>query len=623
MSTTPIELAKHYHRAGRLQEAEALYRQVLLAQPANVEALHYLGMLSLNAGRGDAGLALMLQASKLGPDDPLLFNNIGTALTMLKRFEEAISAFERSVALNPGFVEAQFNLGRLLVEVGRPDPAIASLKAALDLRPGFAHAHFELGKIYSSRHDYPAALEHLQRAIAAMPQMPEAHYQMGMLLLRMGKASSALASLQQALALRPQFAEARFALGEAQFTLGDHDAAKAAYQLSTGRRADEGTFVCTLVPMSQLAAEHGRVFRLAEPAEWQIPDPAFIGGKFGAQGGAARTNELFVGELQDAQVFSRSDLVFRKPGQAALDLMLPPQGEIANMWLELQIRYHSGHKLFIDIAPYQQISAKSGFTLLGASAPIYGHWLIDYLPKIKLLDAIPEYDGLPIYIDQGLFPTQIEALELLTGGRHEIVQVPAGASVHFERLVTASHFTFFPTHCRPGIPLTSMVSPVSIDACKYLRDTMLAACGLDASPRPAGQRGRRIFVGRSEKLRSMVNQEELHALFAKHGFELVHPEKLSFREQVRLFNEAECVAGAHGSVFINVLFCKPGAKVINLVQSHGANFASWAYAVETLGHRHLYVAGEAIHLAGMDEHHLDYRMPLELAEQALRTMGLD
>ena len=51
-----LNLALEYHRQGDLSEAERLYRQVLIAEPANVDALHLLGIVS--SGLGNYELAV-------------------------------------------------------------------------------------------------------------------------------------------------------------------------------------------------------------------------------------------------------------------------------------------------------------------------------------------------------------------------------------------------------------------------------------------------------------------------------------------------------------------------------------------------------------------------------------
>ena len=54
-----LAVAIRHQKAGQLQQAETLYRQILSQQPDNPEALHYLGLIAHQAGQGDAAIELM------------------------------------------------------------------------------------------------------------------------------------------------------------------------------------------------------------------------------------------------------------------------------------------------------------------------------------------------------------------------------------------------------------------------------------------------------------------------------------------------------------------------------------------------------------------------------------
>ena len=95
-----FDLATQHHRAGRLGEAEQLYRQVLAQQPEHADAMHCLG----------AALA----------------NQSG-------RHEVAVDLIRRAVALRPNFAEAHTNLGDALISKGQLDEAIATYRQAIAL----------------------------------------------------------------------------------------------------------------------------------------------------------------------------------------------------------------------------------------------------------------------------------------------------------------------------------------------------------------------------------------------------------------------------------------------------------------------------------------------------------
>ena len=76
---------------------------------------------------------------------------------------------------------------------------------------------------------------------------------------------------------------------------------------------------------------------------------------------------------------------------------------------------------------------------------------------------------------------------------------------------------------------------------------------------------RRLFVCRRSHSRLLLNEDEVWALLFPLGFERVEPAQVANAEQV--FSEAEAVVGVHGAALTNLLFCKPGTKVLELLPS--------------------------------------------------------
>ena len=88
----------------------------------------------------------------------------------------------------------------------------------------------------------------------------------------------------------------------------------------------------------------------------------------------------------------------------------------------------------------------------------------------------------------------------------------------------------------------------------------------------------------------MTNEDALIVAMVGLGFEIHEPEKLSIPDQIRLFREAELVVGLGGAAFFNVVFCRPGTRVVSIesstqfVDGHARLFAS-------SGHRFAFVFG--------------------------------
>ena|SRR5215469_15072395 len=97
------------HRAGRLDQAEKLYRQVLRADAASFPALHMLGFLKAQQGRYDDAIALLSKAVRKNPADAAALAHYAHALMAARRSNEALAAYDRLLEMQPANFEAHYN----------------------------------------------------------------------------------------------------------------------------------------------------------------------------------------------------------------------------------------------------------------------------------------------------------------------------------------------------------------------------------------------------------------------------------------------------------------------------------------------------------------------------------
>src|SRR5829696_763099 len=110
MTAELLQQGLNHHRAGQLQQAEAIYRQILQEKPDEPEALNLLGVIALQVGRADMAVQLLSKSVQIAPGFGSL-NNLGEALRYLGRLDEAIAAYRRSIQMNPNHVDAMGNMG--------------------------------------------------------------------------------------------------------------------------------------------------------------------------------------------------------------------------------------------------------------------------------------------------------------------------------------------------------------------------------------------------------------------------------------------------------------------------------------------------------------------------------
>jgi protein O-GlcNAc transferase len=223
-----FQLALQHHHAGRLAEAEALYRQILAIQPTHAGALHFLGVTALQAGRNDLAVEWIRRALIINPNDSGAHSNLGEACRKLGRLDEAIAAYRRALQIKPDFSEAHNNLGNALMEQGKFDDAVAACRRALDLKSDFPEAHLNLGAALAGRGQLDEAIAAYRRALQLHPDYAEAHNNLGVALVRLGRLGEALAAYRRALELNPGYAEAYSNLGNALWERGHLDESVAA-----------------------------------------------------------------------------------------------------------------------------------------------------------------------------------------------------------------------------------------------------------------------------------------------------------------------------------------------------------------------------------------------------------
>ncbi|MDR3402694.1 MAG: tetratricopeptide repeat protein [Chthoniobacter sp.] len=203
-----FDLALRHHQAGRLTDAEALYRQVLIAEPGHAEALHFLGVIAHQTGRHDLAIESIQMAIVFSPNNPAAHSNLGEIFRTCGLLDEAIAAHRRALQLKPDYAKAHHNLGVALALQGQLDEAVTAYRRALELKPDYAEAHNHLGIALAAQGKLNEAVSAYHRALELKPEYAEAHNNLGGTLAEQGQFNEAVAAYRRALQLRPDLAEA-------------------------------------------------------------------------------------------------------------------------------------------------------------------------------------------------------------------------------------------------------------------------------------------------------------------------------------------------------------------------------------------------------------------------------
>ena len=282
------------HKAGKLEEAERLYRAILQSQPAHPDANHNLGVIAVSINKADVALPLFKTALEANPKIELFWLSYIDALIKEKQFDNAKQAIKQAdkqgvAAEKLNVLEKQLttivqvNEPKLAVQIKRlslsqklkklseqkkrkkiarqnlktnnpSQQQLSSLleyyqtgrfndaeKLAVTISKDFPNHPFSwtvLGAVLETTGRKLEALDAHQTAVTLSPQDAAANYNLGNSLKELGRLDEALASYTQAIILKPDFAQAHYNLGNTLTELGRLDESLASYTQAIAFKPD-------------------------------------------------------------------------------------------------------------------------------------------------------------------------------------------------------------------------------------------------------------------------------------------------------------------------------------------------------------------------------------------------
>jgi tetratricopeptide (TPR) repeat protein len=221
-----LQTALELHRANRIDEARALYQQIVNANPLRADALGLLGVALRQLERYAEAIEPLRRATALEPQNAVHFGNLAECHRMLGNASDALTNYAKAARLAPFVAELQSNLGSLLQDAGRLEEAEAGYVAALRADPNYVEAHYNLGNLQQMRRKFSEAERCYRQALALRPNYLPAMCNLGNVLREQGNLAEALPLLQSAYAQDPDSVPAVSNLGVVLQDLGRTDEAQ-------------------------------------------------------------------------------------------------------------------------------------------------------------------------------------------------------------------------------------------------------------------------------------------------------------------------------------------------------------------------------------------------------------
>ena len=208
-----MQQAVQLHNAGQLEQAEALYIQVLSIDPNHSDALNLAGVIGYQIKNYPIGEELIKRAININPNVPHYYNNLGIIFRAQDKFGEAIFCYQQALALNPNYAEANNNLGTVYQAQKKFDEAILYFQTAIELQPNYIDAFYNLATIYRQQGKRKQAIENYTHVIRLAPNTANAHLYLANLLTQTGELTLAVQHYQTLIELQPDLVDAYYNLG--------------------------------------------------------------------------------------------------------------------------------------------------------------------------------------------------------------------------------------------------------------------------------------------------------------------------------------------------------------------------------------------------------------------------
>lgn len=258
------------------------------------------------------------------------------------------------------------------------------------------------------------------------------------------------------------------------------------------------------------------------------------------------------------------------------------------------------------------------FSMIGKYSHVWAHALVEYYPKLSVLqNAIDDSDEkitvlVPRYKDQQL--REIVFGELAKYDVNvEIVE--ENETIFAEKIYYMERPTKFTDH-EVSVALGDQLIPKK--TVETVRTMLVEPKVKKVS---VSSKYKKIFLPRRGGFgKGIVNGQEVEDYFKMNGFQFVEPHKVTLDEKIQIFQSAEIIVGPFGSAFTNLIFCKPGTKVLI--------FSNYQRVFENYFSMPLQYYGVDIHyVTGYDEKlenpaHCSFQMPMDKVVSASKLYGV-
>tara|TARA_B100001027_G_scaffold119395_1_gene82423 strand:+ start:82 stop:1161 length:1080 start_codon:yes stop_codon:yes gene_type:complete len=192
----------------------------------------------------------------------------------------------------------------------------------------------------------------------------------------------------------------------------------------------------------------------------------------------------------------------------------------------------------------------------------YAHWMLDIIPKIKLISNLYALNKIDYFYFTRLNSFQKQTLKLLGVESRKFIDSNNKRYLMVDKLIAVSHPYYFKKS------FFNSQSKIPTWIIRYLRKEFLKKVN---NPK---KKIKKIFIDRSDsknKHCKLINNEEIKKFLIKKSYKCIKLSKLTFSEQVSVFKNCNKVIAPHGAGLTNIVFCRKDTKIVEIIPKDNSN----------------------------------------------------
>ena len=198
-----IKIAIELHKRGEIEEAITLYNDILVADPNNPDAIHYLGVVKHQLGESEEAIDLLTRSLDLAPGNVSAINNLGNVYREVGKLERAEECYRDVLKIAPRHADTLINLAISLRGLNKKDDALATIKQAIEANPTHPLAWHNLGNIYRDLRQLDDAFFAYQQSEQLDPKNDKSSMEIARILALTGRREEAVKVLKRLVDRKP------------------------------------------------------------------------------------------------------------------------------------------------------------------------------------------------------------------------------------------------------------------------------------------------------------------------------------------------------------------------------------------------------------------------------------